>query len=86
MLLRQVFIYVKFSYAYQFTYQISAWIFKISIFNSQNGQEYGAASLCQILSKSLQTQPRYGDFAIFQDGGRRYVGFFKFQIFERLKR
>ena len=41
MLLRQVFIYVKVSYVYQFTYQISPWIFKISIFNSQNGQEDG---------------------------------------------
>jgi len=25
--------------------------------------------------------PRYGDCSIFQDGGRRHVGFFKFQIF-----
>jgi len=39
MLLSQVFIYVKFSHAYQFTYQISDWIFKILIFNSQNGEE-----------------------------------------------
>ena len=64
----QVFIYVKFSYAYQFTYQISAWIFKISIFNSQNGQEGGTASLCHILSKSLQPWPTYRDFSIFEDG------------------
>ena len=85
MLLRQVFIYVKLSYAYQFTYQISAWILKILIFNSQNGKEDGTASLCQILSKSLQPQPRYSDFAIFQDGGRRYVGFLKFQIFNGRK-
>ena len=30
----------------------------------------------------------YGDFLIFQDGGRRHLGFFKFQIFNshRLKR
>jgi len=60
--------YVKFSYAYQFTYQNSGWIFKISICNSQNGQEGGTASLCQILSKSLQPWPRYSDFSIFQDG------------------
>ena len=26
-------------------------------------------------------RPRYGDFSIFQDGGRRHLGFFKFQIF-----
>ena len=85
MLLSQVFIYVKFCYAYQFTYQISTWIFKISIFNSQNGQEGGTASLCQILPKSLQTWPRYRDFSIFQDGGRRHVGFLKFQIFNGRK-
>ena len=59
--------------------------FKISIFNRQNGQEGGTASLCQILSKSLQPRPRYGDFAIFQDGGRRHVGFLKFQIFNDRK-
>ena len=85
MLLSLVFIYVKLSYAYQFTYQISAWIFKILIFNSQNGQEGGTASLCKILSKSLQPWPRYGDFAIFQHGGRRHVGFLKFQIFNGQK-
>ena len=32
-------------------------------------------------SKSLKMRPRYGDFSIFQDGGRRHLGFFKFQIF-----
>jgi len=85
MLLSQVFIYVTFSYAYQFTYQISAWISKISIFNSQNGQEGGTASLCQFLSKSLQPWPRYRDFSNFQDGGRRHVGFLKFQIFNGRK-
>jgi len=85
MLLSQVFIYVKFPYAYQFTYQISAWIFKILIFNSQNGQEGRTASLCQISSKSLQPRPRYGNFAIFQNGGRRHVGFLKFQIFNGRK-
>jgi len=37
---------------------------KISIFNGQNGQAGGTASLCQILSKSLQPRPRYGDFSI----------------------
>ena len=39
------------------------------------------ASLCQSLSKSLKPQLRYGDFAIFQDGDRRHLGFLKFQIF-----
>ena len=26
-------------------------------------------------------RPKYGDISIFQDGGRRRLGFFKFQIF-----
>ena len=50
-------------------------------FYSRNGQESQNASLCQIWSKSLKRQPRYGDFSIFQDGGRRHLVFLKFQIF-----
>ena len=50
-------------------------------FNGQNGQAGGAASLCQILAKSLKPRSRYGDFSISKDGGRRHVGFLKFQIF-----
>jgi len=46
---------------------------KFYIFNDPNGQEGRTASLCQILSKSLKTRLRYGDFAIFQDGGRRHL-------------
>jgi len=38
-------------------------------------------SPCQIWSKSAKARPRYGDFSIFQDGGRRRTGFLKFQIF-----
>jgi len=33
----------------------------------------------------LQPRPRYGDFSISQDGGRRHVGFLKFQILNREK-
>ena len=51
-----------------------------SKFQFSNGQAGGTASLCQILSKSLQPRPRYGDFSNFQDGGRRHVVFLKFQI------
>ena len=29
----------------------------------------------QISSKSLELWPRYGDFSIFQDGGRSHLGF-----------
>ena len=42
---------------------------KFLFFNGQYGQDGGTASLCQILSKSLQTWSRYLDFSIFQDGG-----------------
>ena len=47
----------------------------------------GTASLglCQIMLKSLQPRPRYGDFLISQDGGRRHVGFLKFQFFNGQK-
>jgi len=37
--------------------------------------------LCQISSTSVKPRLRYGDFFIFQDGGRRHLEFFKFQIF-----
>jgi len=33
------------------------------------------------LVEMAKLQPRYDDFLIFQDGGRRHLGFFKFQIF-----
>jgi len=38
-------------------------------------------SLCQISSKSLEPRPRYGDFSITQDGGRRYLGILNLEIF-----
>ena len=38
-------------------------------FNDRNGQESRAALFCQILLKSLEPRPRYGDFSIFQYGG-----------------
>ena len=53
--------------------------------NGQNGREGGTASLCQILSKSLEPRPRYRDFSNFQDGGCRHFGFLKFQIFNYRK-
>jgi len=51
------------------------------LFTIRNGQEGQSASLCQILSKSLETRLKYSYFFIFQDGGRRHLGFLKFQIF-----
>jgi len=52
-----------------------------SKFQFFNGQEGGTAPLCQIVLKSLQPLPRYSDFSIFQDGGRRRLGLSKFEIF-----
>ena len=37
--------------------------------------------MCQIKSKSVKPRPRYCSFSIFQDGGRRHLGFSKFGIF-----
>ena len=37
---------------------------KFQFFNGQSGQEGGTASLCQILSKSLEPRPRYVSFNI----------------------
>ena len=56
-----------------------SWIFQI--FNGRNAEEGRTASPCQIWSKSVKTRPRYGDFSIFQDGGRRHLGFLKFKTF-----
>jgi len=58
-----------------------SWIFQISIFFTGRMAEEGqTASPCQIWSKSIKKRPRYGDFSIFQDGGRRHLGFFKFHF------
>ena len=59
------------------------------IFNGRTALDVRNASPCQIWSKSVKTRRRYGDFSIFQDGGRRHLGFFfKFQLLtvRRLKR
>ena len=50
---------------------------KILHFNGLNGQEDRTASMCQIMSKSFEPRPRYGDFSIFPDGGSRHFGFFE---------
>ena len=49
---------------------------------SKNGQVGRTVSSGQISSKSLELRPRYGDFSIFKDGGRRHLAFLKFQIFK----
>ena len=46
-------------------------------FNGCDAQEGRSASPCQILAKSLKTRLRYGDFSIFQDGGRPLSWIFK---------
>jgi len=45
------------------------------------GQVVISASVCQISSKSFEARLKYRDFSIFQDGGRRHLGFSKFEIF-----
>ena len=45
-------------------------------------REGRTASVYQMWSKSVKLRPRYGHFWISQDGGRRHLGFFKFQIFK----
>ena len=60
------------------------WICKILHFWRSGRQEVRNASSCQIASKSVESRPRYGDFSIFQDGGRRHLGFLKFEIFNGL--
>ena len=78
MLLSQMFIYVKAPMHVNSHTKFQLGFSKFQFFNVQNGQEGGTASLCQILSKSRQLWPRYRDFLIFQDAGRRYDGFLKF--------
>jgi len=50
-------------------------LLKFQIFKDRNGPERRTSSLRQILSKSLKPWRRYVDFWIFQDGGRRHLGF-----------
>ena len=45
-------------------------IFKMWNFNDRTVQGGQTASPCQIWSKSVKPRPTYGDFSIFQDGGR----------------
>jgi len=51
---------------------------KRQTFNGRTRQEGRTASPCQILSKSLNVRPTYGDFSTFQYGGRRHLGFLNF--------
>jgi len=53
----------------------------LDLWNGPNSHEGQTASPCQISSKSVKPRPRYGDYSIFQDGGRRHLGFLKFEIF-----
>ena len=39
--------------------------FKFQIFNGRTAQRCRTASSCQIWSKSVKLQPKYGDFSIF---------------------
>ena len=67
---------------YRFFKMAATAILDFKNFNFRNGQDGRSASPCQISSKSVQPRLKYGDFSIFQDGGRRHLGFSKFQIFD----
>jgi len=56
-------------------------------FNGQNGQAGGTASLCQILSKSLELRPRYCNFSIFKMAAAAILNFqnLKFVTFGTVK-
>jgi len=54
---------------------------KVGNFNFRSYSEAQYASSFQISRRSVKPFRRYCRFSIFQDGGRRHLGFWKFQIF-----
>ena len=54
---------------------------KVGNFNFRFYSETQYAPSNQILRRSVEPFRRYGRFSIFQDGCRRHLGFWKFQIF-----
>ena len=80
MLLSQVFIYVKAPMHINSHTKFQLGFSKFQFFNGQNGHAGGTASLCQILSKSLQPRPRYGDFSIFKMAAAAILDFQNLKI------
>ena len=56
---------------------------KVGNFKLRSHSEAQCASSYQIPRRSVEPFQRYGRFSIFQDGDRRHLGFWKFQIFNR---
>jgi len=85
MLLSQVFIYVKAPMHINLHTKLG--FSKFQFFNGQNGQAGETASLCQILSQSLQLRPRYGYFSIFKIAAADILEFqnLKFLTIEKVK-
>jgi len=54
---------------------------KVENFNCGSHSEAQYASSYQISRRSVEPFQRYGRFSTFQYGGRRHLGFWKFQIF-----
>jgi len=57
---------------------------KIRNFNDMSSVGGQSASLCQILSKSVNRLRRYGDLTVFKMAAVRHLGFCKFKFFYRL--
>jgi len=55
-------------------------LLKVGNFNFLSASEAKYVSSYQICRRSVEPFQRYGRFSIFQDGGRRHLGFWKFQI------
>ena len=58
----------------------TSWILKILNFNGRNGQKVELRHRAKLSSKSLVLRPSCDNFSLFQDGGRRHLGFWKFQF------
>ena len=80
MLLSQVFICVKAAMHINSHTKFQLGFLQFQIFNGGKGQEGRSASVCQISLKSLELQPRYGDFSIFNMAAAAILDFQNLKI------
>ena len=62
-------------------FKIGFGFLKVGNFNFRSNSEAQYASPYQISRRLVKRLRRYGQFSIFQYGGRRHLGFWKFRIF-----